>query len=705
MSHLELVTKALVHLDETNDFSTLFTLVSEDIVWTYAKVILDDPELHYSLGPTLLQCIDEAFTTIKNYGAVGTFLHHIIGSAKESVIYQSAQHIVLHYANNWEKRSANQFYKDFEETYQNALDGGDQFIAVLALEGAVLLPIFRADDGLLHRAMWLLLDEFPPIPEEAGDPAYLPVKALKLLGYCYDKYPHDRAIIAKVNLLTGQTNTNYSLIAEAHFALGIISLYNAFQASDEASFFIALTDATKNFESSATAVENRSDAELFATIIQCYVLILRKASVDAVKNVVEHAKGVLTERLLAFGGVKTSDDNEIEFRCVQMVMYLENWVEALTNATQWPDLKPSLQVLANIYAAVRQFTITQGFMNDISQTTQELVMVPYLLGKFVLVQEIISKMRYILSDVNWREKAALHEVAFGELLLQALQDIPSPKELAATELEKVRLAAEREDPALARSIADSQKSGKDITETLVQLAWEYLNRKQVAIPEIPFHEGPAKEICENLISELREKLAWDVRASKWIYLVHSIRLIANYLVRLYRITPGEATPTDVSFLFAEGIKNLRGLGQKAVEKDLENHFYSTMYVGNTLGSIERQPMSIAPGKPDLCLNYRGDIKFPIEIKRESHDISRTNICDHYVAQSQSYGAALYGVSFLFVLDLTPKPLKTPLPNVVECCYLDHRPVPNAMHTDYVIVVIFPANRPRPSDHSWGKKKD
>ena len=247
-----------------------------------------------------------------------------------------------------------------------------------------------------------------------------------------------------------------------------------------------------------------------------------------------------------------------------------------------------------------------------------------------------------------------------------------------------------------------QEKDEDLSEALMQMAWQLLQKERETTDEIPIAEGPAKDICDKILLELKAKLGWDAQSAKWKYLQLSIRLTAQYFVRMYRATPGEAAPEDVRFLFSE---ECNGLGKKAVEGDLESHFYKTMCVANWWGVIRRQEIGVAaPGKPDLLFRFQDDIVFPIEIKREDVHIDPSYIHEHYLAQAQTYGGGTQRVSFLFVLDLTTKMIGTPLPNVVDCCYIDHRVVPNERNPDYVIVWIFPANRFLPNIHSWSRQR-
>lgn len=698
-SELEQMNQALYRADKVHNPGAIFTFVEENLIWHYAKALLDDQEWNYLLAPTLFQGINAAFSTITNLEAAYDLLLYALHFTDThlNLSYQAAQHTILNHANVWNKKDTRHFYRTFEENYFTAVERGNQFTAILSLEGAVMLSLFRREDDLVHRALSLLLGDFPPIPDDPGDPAYLPVKALKLLSRCYDYYPTDPSIQPMVEQCVG--SANYAVDTEAHFTLGIIALYHAFQAPDRPTFLSALHETTAYFSTAAISEENRTDAELFAAIVNCYTLFLTESSTAAISDAVVQAEAILTERQWFFQGRDTPDTFNRELRFMQLLAHLAHWASTLREPTRWPDLKPSLLLLADIYAAVRQAEIAHDFMDRVSDFTQHSVMLPYLHGRFVQVQEITAKLSNLLSDNVWKEQATPSQLAFCELVLQVMQDAPSPKAWAVTELEHIRVAAEREDPSFASWLSEFRENDEGFFYGFIQLAWRYIEREHKSFTEISFEEGPAKEIFEHIVPDLREKLGWDTETLRWYCLTYSINLAIRYLIRTYRTTPGEATPTDVSFLFAEGVKKLKGLGQQAKEEHLEAHFYNILYMANMLGGVERQSNSIAPGRPDLNFRF-GDIVFPIEFKRELTDISRTHIYESYIAQAQSYAAGSYGVGFLFVLDLTPKLRGVPLRNVIEYCYVDHRSVPNSTRNDYVVVVIIPANRLRPSDHSW-----
>lgn len=687
------IIEALYAADEQHNPALLFSLLPEDLIWSSTLPLLDNPEYQYLLGPTLLQGINTAFSRLQDKDAVQRTLLHVLQSVDDDVAYLTAQQVILTHALAWSKNATREFFQAFETRYYK-LASENYFLAQIALEGAVMLPIFRDDPHLFYRSFSFILESFPLPPTEADDPAFLSVKALKLLGRCYDYRPSDD-ILTKVHACLGCAN--YAADTEARFVLGIISLYTAFQANDEASFLVALERAEHYFVGATQSQENRTDAELFMILTQCYLLFLTHTSIDTLAFKVSQAQNIVMERFLMLRGTSFLMAGELEFQCVHMMRVLVQWTETLSGATRWPDLRASLQQLTGLYTAARAYDETKSFGNNLGEKTQKLIMLPFLQGHFLQIQEIQVKLTTILTSATSKDVLTASERAFLALLLQTLQETPSPKTWAATELKRIRVAAEQEHSALLPWLDELQKQEQDPLEALMDLLGRFLALERSADHDLALSEGPTKEIVEKLESELAQALHWETDSLPWKYLVYALRLVARYLVRMYRISVGDAKPEDVQFLFAKGKQG--GLGKDAKEGHLETHFYRTMDIANFLGSIERQPQSIAPGRPDLSFRFPGDIRFPVEVKAEGTDISRATIDKQFVAQAQSYAAGLHGVSFLLVLDLTAKKRGDVLPHVTEYCYLAHRPVPHTTRNDYVVVVIIPANRLLPSQHS------
>ena len=75
---LEDVIQAISEADEKGNPATIFNLISEHLIWAYAKTILDDPEQHYQYGPTLLQGIGVALPHLEDSSAVSATILHAL---------------------------------------------------------------------------------------------------------------------------------------------------------------------------------------------------------------------------------------------------------------------------------------------------------------------------------------------------------------------------------------------------------------------------------------------------------------------------------------------------------------------------------------------------------------------------------------------------------------------------------------------------
>lgn len=683
---------AISQADEQGNPAAIFGLLAEKMIWDYSGLVFDNPERGLSHGPILLEGIGLSFGNLQYPLAAIQLIFRVLNTSSDGLVYNAAQRAALCSLPFITNEQAKQLYVVLENGYRRTVDG-DLFIAVNALEGAVMLCIFRNDKGLLLRAMGLLLTEFPPIPEDPYDPAYLSVSAIRLMGRCYDRNPTVSSIGEKIGEFV--SNRNIAVANEACFNMGIVKLYEAFQSLDKPVLVTTLTSAKELFQTAYRGEENRTDAELFLAICKCYLSLLTFGAPDEVNEIIRQAKDVLAERLLLMGEDASPWAMEVEYHLVNLLTHFDTWAQQLSRANRWPDIKPPMSALAKAYTAIREYDAHGGVVAAASKAGTNIVMLPQLASQFIRIQEIEAKLEGVLADQVWLQTAPTHEIAFYELVLEEVRQSPLPKDDAAARLEHIRAAAERSDPEFAQKIVQLQAKGMETNEILIKLAWERVLQDSETGAE-KYAYPPVSDILRNLSGDLQLKLGWESGSLRWKCLRHASGISAHYLYKLYTAN----CEGETKFLFAKP----DGFGIEASEKDLENHFYRSFAFSVPAVAIEQQPQGIAPGRPDLAFRFPDNILFPIEVKREKADISHPNIHDSYLAQAQSYAAAQQQISFLFVLDVTPKKMGTPLMNVVDYCYVDERPIPGAQVPNYVIVIIVSANRLTPSAHSWQRKK-
>ncbi|HEX9987511.1 MAG TPA: hypothetical protein VGE45_03415 [Chloroflexia bacterium] len=695
---IELIYEADAHTQP----SYIFETAPEALVWAHANSLLDDPEEGYLVGPTLLEGIGIAYPRLQNKAAAADVLAHALSPTQDMLVFHEAQRVVLSHVLAWDQEVTDRFYDLFESSYRYNRANANAFIRETALEGTVMLPVLRGDEAMLHSAIGLLIKKFPEPPSDPGDAASLTVKAVKLLGRCYDRLPSSIAIEKKLKEV--EQKPNWLAANEARFTLGIVQLYNAFRSNTRDDFISALAAAQSYFERAAKAAEGRTDAELFDAIARCYLLMLQSGSAHEISEVAREAQQILTERLLAFGGASREillPTATMEARLVQVVVHLSRWAEQLESAPQLSYSSPRLQVLAQAYAVVREAQAVEGLLGDAGHLTEDLVLLPQVGGRFFRNREIRTSFSEALADPEWVAIMPPYEVDFYRLVLQHLEGTPPPKDEAAAGLNGILVAAQSENPALAEQLAAILSSEKSDAHKLEDLAWAYFNATRIWETRAWYLDRRAEEIADRITNELLDKLSWDRQSDKSNYLGDAVKIAAQYHYNLFILDVAKAMPNrNVAFLFATDSKiygGRGGLGEQAGEQHLEGDFYNTTRNSNWANVIERQASSIAPGRTDLVFRFPNSIIFPIEVKAEGNDVSPENIHNRYVAQVQAYG--MLRVSFLFVLDTTPKSKHLPLKNVADYCYIDHVTVSGEIEVNYVAVFVFPANRYLPSTFS------
>lgn len=683
---LEELVDLIIMADAQRNPALIFDQVPESAVWQWASTIMSHLEYSSWAGSILLQGIQQVFDKLKYRETLVSILSSVIKFTPDNYLLYETQKTILHYAREWGTDAAKCFSQAFQNRYLSTFDK-DCFAASTMLEGIVWLPMCRNDRRLLRSATALLLNNFPPTPNDPYDTALLPIKALKLLGYCYDFQPDD-LIAEEIQRYTGVENL--AVKAEAHFNLGLVYFHDAFHANDRESLEQCLTEAFSLFENVTNAVENRTDAELFSIIVQCYLEALSPAAFpNKISKQVQKARKILMERLLLLGEMDTQVKEAAEFYLIQLLILLDRWVELLTSATRWPEIHPPMSELAEVYSTIRRFMDTNGFEGAAYRSTYEIVMLPKIRSEFIRVQEIKSKLRSLLNDPYWSGFASPDEVEFYELVLREIEGIPIPKEEAVADpyLERILVAA-KETP-LKYGIEHLEAQGLAKYEAFFQaLEAQFQNERTV------HGQGVHSQICKDIVNQVENGLQESFWT--WQCFHHALNAIINYSRQIYNLSV-----PDAKFLIA---KEHGGKGQDASEKDLQDHFYKSKGLLEPRFKIRREESEAVPGRVDLFLEYPDEVCFPIEVKCESKDISQGSL-RQYLPQPQYYASATAPIGFLFVLDTTPKPDEQSIKHISDYFYVEKHQPDTPRKTIYVVVVIFPANRKRPSDLTWRRRKN
>ncbi|MDQ5822770.1 MAG: hypothetical protein M3441_00985 [Chloroflexota bacterium] len=681
--------------DAAGSPASLFDILPESVVWSSAKLVLDQDD-GSEQPDILLDAIDAYLPRATDAQGARDVLLHILATDPYGLLFRRAQRIILNHATIWSNADSKVYADTFEHYYSEEKEpDGDHFRAAAALEGLVMLALLRNDNGPLYKAIGVLMGDFPAVPADPHDAAYLPVKALKLLSRCFDRRPSHSDLVKEIEARVDVPN--FAVDTEARYALGLVRLYDAFRAEESTDFVDALAGARDLFENAARSEENRTDAELFAAVTNCYLALTAGRSIHEATTSVQAARSAIWQRLTVLsdtgGDLVYEPALQAESNLLQLALLAVQWGEQLVGASTWHSIEPHLQVLAKTYASLRDLEMATelGIDTLAAAATRERVMLPLMHGRFVSIQEIKAKLDKLIEDARARPDPPT-ELEFYEVARRTVENLPSPKDSAAA-FQELLAAAKRGAPRTADRIAKLITDNSDPQEGILEVLWQDLEIEREANRVL---HGPAQTIYNKLVGELLKHLDWGTGEPRWIRLSDALRYVARFFMAMLTADRSEWPAKMVDFLFS---KENKGKGKEAVEADLETMFHVFMKAATDLVISHRQPISVTSGRPDLYMQYSDGIGFVVEVKKEEHNVSRDAIRAAYLVQAQQYAASTIGVSFMFVLDLTTKKLEESLKNASDYCYVDYRPVLDSETPTRVVVVIFPANRRLPSDSS------
>src|SRR5260370_10812626 len=281
---LELFISALNEAVDSEKAEKLFSTFSESLILRYTRTILNNDEYYSNTSLLLLQAIYISFQHFADKSSLYEILFDALQPTNDSLVYSVAQNIAVKYARDFDASTAKRLHNLFIHCYTDQVEDGDQYIAMRALEGFIMFPIYRDDNRLLLKGLGFILTDFPLPPDDPNDAALLSVKALKLLGRCYDQQPNEE-ITKLIRKMIDQEN--YAVRTEAKFNLGIVKLYDAFRANDENTFIAALSEASYNFEDASCSEEGRTDADLFSAFAKLYLNLSKTNITDQTSSLVK----------------------------------------------------------------------------------------------------------------------------------------------------------------------------------------------------------------------------------------------------------------------------------------------------------------------------------------------------------------------------------------------------------------------------------
>ena len=580
---------------------------------------------------------------------------------------------------------------------------GDSFLAPALLEALGILalrnPLARAETA----AALLRLD--------LNDSRYLLVRAAKVIGRLDNAQP-EAALRDK--LLTFWTATDLAVQSEAYYQFGLITLSEAFLASDRAELQQRLSVAHAAFVQAEMTEEARHDAALFHILVDAIVAIhtLSDESPDMVRRVAQDIERLQTHlqqiNTRVWKDYRSPYTDLMAVRVLGVVDALKRAILSANAAEDWTNLDAALIELATLHTLIRSQTPaaeTSSRINAAISTVADRVLSPQL-GPVVM--RAIGRRRLALIVERYRLDPA-HDVNIAASL-QALEQVAILSEtVSAGDILHNRF------PQLDELTKRLNTSAEEVLENFLDAVGsnnvdrfiEKLDLPPALLPiDRPDLYGSDPTIdgaVRSLLYKLRAQLE-PYPPQQWHRLVEAIEALTSFVHLVRDNMPDYTRCTEDN-----------GKGQGASERDLQEHLFESLRLRFNR-NVSYEHTRIGGGRPDNGLRFE-ECFFPIEVKHEFNSIDPRAIHEDYLTQPDIYAAATDRVAFLMVLDLRDSNAAghadhakkrrrggqpadhTSLYTLEDGFWVDALPpdpqLPH-MKTKAVIVGLVPGNRPRPS---------
>lgn len=587
----------------------------------------------------------------------------------------------------------------------------DPFLAPSLLEALSILalrnPLARAEIA----AALLRLD--------LNDSRYLLIRAAKVIGWLDNAQP-DAALRGKLH--TFYTATDLAVQSEAYYQLGLITLSEAFLASNRAELKQRLSVAQALFVQAEMTEETRDDAALFHILVDAVVAIhtLTDESPEMVQRVLQDIERLQTHlqriNTRMWKDYRSPYTDLMAVRVLGVVDALKRAMLSANAAEDWTNLDAALIELATFHALIRSQTPVTETSSRISaaiSAVADRVLSPQL-GSVVI--RAVGRRRLTLVVERYRLDPT-HDANVASSL-QALEQIAIVSETGSAgdilhnrfpQLDELTKRLNTSAEEVLENFLDAV--GSNSVDRFIEKLGLPLALLPIDRPDLYGSDPAVDGAVRSLLYKLRAQLD-PYPLHQWHRLVETIQEIVSF-VSLVRDT----VPAYTRCIEDEG------KGQSASERDLQEHLFEALRIKYNR-NVSYEHARIGGGRADNGLRFE-ECFFPIEVKHEFSSVNPQAIHEDFLTQPDIYAAATDRVAFLMVLDLRDSNAAgradhakkrrragqpadpTSLYTLEDGFWVDGLPTdPQLPHMKpkAVIVGLVPGNRPRPSSTTTYSKR-
>jgi hypothetical protein len=666
--------------------SSFFDICAEEIIWEHAEAIVNSEH-----SVSFVRILDDNIDKIDLIKAKSLFLS-TLESTNNPLLYSNICKFLI--KNNESLDSAEN--RKIESIVKIRFQLSDQgFIKEKSLETLTLLMIN-------HKiGKYKTLSVFEDIDENWT--THLVVKSVKMLGLVYDQFPEEDIFYMITKMLQSQDPL---ILSETAHQTGLIYLRNALESFEAADLVKNLKKAQECFRLSFLTIENRDDAKFYNLVIEAMLCLAGSSHID--KSIQSQLEEVINKRSYY---ISNDDLNiQLELSMFQLIENLKLAVTRINEIKSWLDISSEIISLAKIYCYEKQCGFRDSFYRSFDYSIKNVVFVPKVQ---IAISHKLQDARHKLELIKQNNSSVLEEkeVWFIDAILNYCLENSDPVKVKKKEIRDQILIS------LASNLDMSSEALKSFVEeldqsiendTLEQFLIDQFNALGMIFSsqnDYSYATGSSigDEILNSISNDIRKNLPqYPIEKLRAYQTVFTDLIRYNiYVNDVQRIDRGRI---DRSFLFS---KVVGGSGQDAVEEDLQNDLYNFLVSGSSIAQfIEWEEKNVASGRVDIRYNF-GDLRYPVEIKKEYNNISPNYIKKMYISQAQTYTASYEQLGFFMVLDLTEKQKDEPPVNIRDHFYLTRlEPQKDLVvnYPDYVTVIIISGNRLTPTKRSTYSRK-
>ncbi|QOR65099.1 hypothetical protein IM538_14795 [Cytobacillus suaedae] len=518
-----------------------------------------------------------------------------------------------------------------------------------------------------------------------NDPPLIIVSSLKYLFSFYNYSDDDRDIVNKLLLLKDSNDGEVS--SEAYYRLGLISLFENLDKSDNLLFLKQLDESKRLFKNAVSLVENRADAEYFFEVTKYLISILSGEKEDITISLEKLLSLSLVRRMYTYNDKVLHLENKI-----QKVLTNVYWIfQISSNHEDWLDYVDEFTKLAQYYSEYLNLSLSCGSQSELIENFKVNIC-SNIFDDLYIRNFSYYKAKIINIQNKFPEDKVLYE--FLDIVKNKIENKEKKKDKKSSLLE-ITLRIKEIIPEVDAELLASKVSGltnpNDVREIL-SIIKSFIERTYEQEFDVITGDSTGEEMFFEVISSINRSLPKYSPKKLSVF-----KRILEEMIRYLILTIKSKRTNDFNLFYAE---KHGGKGSKVTEREFQDNMYKHFQYSNIAYGAEEEINNFTDGgRIDIVFKIQ-NYTFPIELKKTTKLITKESIREKYLEQIHSYVYAYDQLGIFVVLDLNEK--TKPINGVRELIYVDHLEPQYELdnkYPDYIVVMIIPGNKLLPSEKS------